>query len=478
MKKLGSLLCLLSLSACTMHPKYQRPEPPMATNWRIEADEAGDYSNVCWWKQFGDPVLDEMIDEALANNQELTSAIYTVEAFAAKLGIAISYLYPQLSGDAFGGRDKISVNQQPFTPGINPYFNSYTLLLNASYQADIWGQYRSGTEVAKANLLSQIETRRAVVLALVGSVASSYILLRQYDKQLVISNETIQDRRQAYDLAKTRFELGLTSEMEVQQALSELDYTEARAEQIKISIALTEDLLSVLMGRPPSTIKRGKILDEIDQPPAVPVALPSEVLNQRPDILAAEQNLIAANAQIGVAKAAFFPQISLTGAFGTESSELSNLLTKPSSVWSYGLGLVQEIFTGGYLTSNLKLARVDKEALIYKYESVVLNAFKEVNDALISHNITLTLADIEKERVGALSQYLTLSDYRYQEGLTDYLNFLDAERQLFDAELEYASVQGNVFLTLIDIYTSLGGGWVVNADEYSEKAFQEEHPKK
>ncbi len=469
MKKI--LLTFLFLSSCTMHPKYTRPDTPMASSWRIPTDAAQEYSNVNWWKQFGDPVLDELINEALAHNQNLIAAMYNVDAFAAQLGIARSYLYPQLSGAASGGREKTSTTQQPIFIGTNPYIDSYTLLLNASYQVDLWGQYRSGVEVARANLLSQVETRRTVVLSLVGSVASSYVLLRQYDKQLEIARATLQDYNDALVIAKTRFELGLTSDMEVQQATSEVEYAQVQADNVQISIALTEDLLSILIGKPPSSIPRGKILDEIVMPPEVPAALPSEVLNQRPDILAAEQNLIAANAQIGVAKAAFFPQISLTGAYGAESSQLHNLLTGPSNVWSYGLNLMQEIFTGGYLTSNLKLTKAEKSALIYTYESTVLNAFKEVNDALISHKISQDIVTVQKERVGTLSVYLTLSNARYQEGLTDYLDFLDAERQLFDAELDYASAQGNVFLTLIDIYTSLGGGWVVEADKYSESTY-------
>ncbi len=457
------------LASCTLYPKYSRPEMAVPAEWRIPTEEAADVSNVCWWKQFGDPVLDHYVDEALANNQDLKTAIYRVEEFVAKLGIARSYLYPQLSGSAAAGRDKLSTTLQPIQPGVDAISDSYTLLMNASYQLDIWGKIRSATDVALANLMAQIEARRTVVLTLVSSVARTYIQIRELDQELLVSQETLKTRVVSYDLAKTRYELGLTSEMQVQQSLSEVESAQVELDRIRIAIALQEDLLCVLLGKPPTYVERGKILAEILQPPSVPVALPSQVIGQRPDILQAEQNLIAANAKIGIARAEFFPQISLTGTYGVEGSEWNSLFTKPSTVWAYAANLLQEIFTGGRLTSNLKLTKAQKLSLLHEYENTILNAFQEVNDALISHKISLEIVKEQKERVNTLAEYLRLATLRYDDGLTDYLTVLDAERQLFEAQLYYAKSQGEVFFTLIDIYKSLGGGWVVDADTYSDR---------
>jgi len=302
------------------------------------------------------------------------------------------------------------------------------------------------------------------VLTVVSSLASSYIKLRQFDLQLVIAYETLNSRLEAYKIAEVRYELGLTSEIEVDQAKAEVETALIEVDQLKINIALEEDLICVLTGEPPSSVERGKLLIEIQTPPSVPAELPSELLNQRPDILSAEQNLISANAQIGVARSQFFPQINLVGDYGWQTSFWHQFFTVPSSVWQYGVTILQEIFTGGELTSNLNLTIAQKSTLVHQYQSTVLNAFKEVNDALISHKISLQLVEDHKERVKTLAEYLKLATLRYEDGLTDYLTYLDAERQLFAAELDYAAALGTSFTTLIDIYAALGGGWVVEAD--------------
>lgn len=468
---------LVLFHSCTLHPPYSRPVVEAPTKWRIPTDQTCSFANVAWWKALGDPVLDDLIDEALKNNEDLKVAIYRVNEFEAKLGIARSNLYPQISANAVAGREKISANTiPPLSSSISTIGNDYSLLLNASYLVDIWGQVRSATEVALGELLAQVEIRRTVVLTLVSAVASSYIELKQFDKQQVIAKLTLKSRLDSLKLAKTRYELGLTSEMQVQQAKSEAESAEAELDQIKISVALTEDLLSFLIGSSSRQIKRGKILDEIIMPPKIPSYLPSEIVNQRPDILAAEQDLIAANAQIGVARAEFFPQISLTGAYGGESTQLNNLLSSPSIVWQYGVNILQEIFTGGKITSEVNLAKAQKLELLHQYKSTILNAFKEVNDALISHKITLDLVKVLEERVETVASYLHLSDLRYREGLTDYLTFLDAEREYFRAQLDYAKAQGDSFTTLIDIYKALGGGWVIKADKYVMDQNKDEKP--
>jgi multidrug efflux system outer membrane protein len=253
----------IALSGCTMYPHYTRPQMEMPTEWRVSSDDTNHYANVEWWKQLNDPVLDGLIDEALKNNQDLKVAIYTVDTFVAQLGITRSQLYPQFNATAEGEREKFSAAPIPLPTTVSPFSNLYNLIFNASYLVDIWGKIRSASDSALASLLAQIETRRTVVLTVVSSVASSYMTLRQFDRQLQISQETLQSRQDSYDLAIIRFELGLTSELEVQQALSEVENAKVQVQDLEISIATQENLISTLLGKPPGEIPRGPLLGEL-----------------------------------------------------------------------------------------------------------------------------------------------------------------------------------------------------------------------
>lgn len=464
MRKL-SLLFLVFFASCTLYPKYVREvEFALPSSWRIDACEMNQLGNREWWKNLGDPILDGYIQEALCYNQDLQVAIATVDAFAAQLGVAESQLYPQLNAAGSAQREKTSETATGFLPGESAYSNLYEIALNGSYTVDIWGQIRSAVDAAKAQLFASIEVRRTVVLTLITSVASTYILMRQFDEQLAVAEETKKLRDISYRLAVIRFELGLTSLLPVEQAKSEVEDAQTNVDQLKIQVATAENLLCFLIGKPPVKPERGKLLVAIRMPPCVPSYLPSELLNQRPDILAAEQQLIAANAQIGVARAAFFPSVSLTGQYGSQGTAISNLFTKPSSLWDYGASLVQEIFTGGQLTNQLRLSEAQAREALHQYQSTILNAFKEVNDSLISHQISLDLVEDQKVKLDTLKQYLRLSWLRYQNGQTDYLTYLDAERQVFRAALDYVEAQSKSFSSLIEIYKSMGGGWVVAAD--------------
>lgn len=467
MKILISALLVLAMGGCTLHPKYARPQMATPAQWRFSAEEGANYANLSWWKHLGDPVLDEYIEQALANNQDLLQAIYRVDDYVARLGIARSLLYPQLSADIDAGRNKMSTTLAPAIGEGQAVSNAYTLLLNASYLVDIWGKIRSTAESAKAQMLAQVQNRRTVVLTLVSAVAASYVNLRRLDDQLCIAEETLKTRNESYYLAVVRFDLGYTSKIQVEQAKSEVESAEVAVARIQLEIGLEEDALAVLLGKPPGEIRRGKELGELVMPIKIPVFKPADIFDQRPDILSSEQELISANADIGVARARFFPDISLVSNIGTESSFFHQLFQSSSNVWQYGMTLVQEIFTGGRLTSGLKLTEAQKMERLYAYESVVLNAFKEVNDALIAHQKTLEIFKVQQERVETLGEYFHLATLRYEEGETDYLTFLDAERQYFNSQLECAKAQGDSFIALIDIYKSLGGAWVKEADEDS-----------
>jgi multidrug efflux system outer membrane protein len=465
MKKKWLITCIpLLLASCTMHPDYERPEMEMTENWRtpLNADNAID---IGWWSQFNDPILDRLIDDALAQNQDVKTAIARVDQFQAQLGIAKSKYYPQISGGPTAQREKIPSSVTALPPGVQPIFNVFGLFANASYLVDLWGEVRSGVEASYHDWLASIEARRTVILGVVSSVASSYFQLRQVDQQLLISNQTLKSREDELYLAKIRFELGLTSQIEVEQAISEVEDARVEVENFQIAIAETENLLSVLIGKVSMAIPRGLPLDAISMIPKVPVYLPSEILNQRPDIIAAENKLIAANARIGVAKAKFFPKLTLSGAYGAQSLELNQLFTYPSSFWEYGGTLMEELFTGWRITNDVRYTEAVQREALHQYLGTILTAFQEVNNALVSHKIYLAQVETQKTRVEALSRYLYLSNLRYKEGQIDYLTFLDAERQLFRAQLDYEVSKSNSFQSLVQIYQSLGGAWVLAADD-------------
>ncbi|MBJ7449464.1 MAG: efflux transporter outer membrane subunit [Parachlamydiales bacterium] len=464
-KTLPLLTLLLSFTACTLHDPYCRPDISMPNNWRFSTESQVALNTDQWWKEFKDPVLDQFVNQALEKNPDLLAAMSTVDAFAAQLQVVRSQLFPQVNANVGVGREKVSAETTALLPGVNRTSNVFNLYGNFSYFLDFWGQVRSSVENAQAQLFAQEEIRKNVVLTLVTAVSTTYISLRQYDEMLRIATDTLVSREQSYNLALLRFELGLTSEMPVMQSLAELDFTNSQKNEVILAIGQLEDLLSILIGDAPKDISRGSSLGKLAHIPNVPAGLPSNLLNQRPDIRAAEQRLIAANANIGVAKAAFFPQITLTGLLGQSTTSLTNIFTGLANTYQYGANIIQEIFTGGYLSGNLKLTRAQKEVAVHQYQSTILNAFKEVNDALIGHQVALEQIKVLRNRVEALNQYYTLAELQYTEGEVDYLNVLDAERQLFEAQLNYIEAYAQGFLSVIDIYKALGGSWVDAADQ-------------
>jgi multidrug efflux system outer membrane protein len=487
-------LFLFILSSCTFYPRYQRPCMEMPEHWRVASDETETVINVRWWEQIHDPILDELIQEALESNQDLRLATARIAQFQAQLGIVSSQLYPQISAQTSFTRQKASrtlTGEQVFSgsqsqsessyggkkhhkggkgvlPDLNQLFpvysNNYQAVLTAAYELDLWGKIRSATSASYAELLGQVDARRALILSIISSVADSYILLRQYDRQLYISQQTVKSRDESYRLAKIRFEEGLTSELEVAQAAAELDEAMIQVIQFETFIPVQENLLSVLIGHPPAAIKRGPPIEEWELPPEIPAGLPVDLLEQRPDILQAEQQLIAANFRIGEARALYFPDITLTGYYGYESAQLHELFTNPSKTWQWMVNLLQPIFTGGRITSITDLAKAQKQEAVYNYLQVILQALKEVDDALIEHQNAKRALAVDMARVEDLRQYLHLATLQYENGLVDYLNVLDAERRLFVAQLGLAKDQADVFITLVNIYKALGGGWVVDAE--------------
>jgi multidrug efflux system outer membrane protein len=484
---IGGLCFLLILTGC-IRPHYKPPPVNTPSEWRIEADEGSTLCNLRWWEQFNDPVLDELIVTALKHNQVLKAAISNVFIYYARLGIAKSALYPNLAGNAIYSRARSSlvtpatsllgapapqndlatssVSSDPSLPsGITPILNDYQLFFSTSWELDFWGRVRSAVEAANYDLLSQIENRRSVVLSVVNSVATGYIRLRQLDSQLEISKKTLASRKESLQLAMTRFNLGETSELEVKQAESEVEDAAISVLEFEREIPIQENLLSVLIGQNPRDIERGNSLDTLHYLVDIPTGLPSDLLVRRPDIVGAEDALIAANARITEVRALFFPQISLTGMFGSESFELSSLLTGPAKMWQYGFNAMQNIFDAGRTVYRVYEAEAYRNQVLHNYYQTILNAFREVNDALVRYRKNRALFLEHQIQVKVLGDYLHLAQLRYQEGEVDYLNVLDAERALFNAQLSMIQAQADSFTAISSLYSALGGGWVTDADE-------------
>jgi multidrug efflux system outer membrane protein len=458
---------LLCFSSCNMAPMNHRPIVEIPNDYRLHlenSDESSTSANIKWWEQFDDVVLDRLIIEALANNNDLKIAIARVQEYFGLLGIVSSDLFPQIDGTVDKTRQQLSLETVPPLSPVYRRFNTYVAEINAFYELDIWGKIKNSSDAAYNDYLAQVEVRRTVVLTLVSSVANSYIQLRKLDKQIEISNNTLKTRIEAERIAKARFEGGLTSELEYKQAQSETESAIIAIKRLEILIPQQENLISVLIGSIPGPIPRGHTLDTMKMPPSIPVGIPSELLRQRPDILRAEDDVIASNFRIGVARAAFFPDIALTGYYGNRSADLHDLMTSKAVEWGTSINLFQPIFTGGRLISQLEVAKAINNEACYNYRQTILNALREVNDALIAHKKNLELVVEQKKQVEIFQRYRYLAELQYNNGHSDYLNVLDAERRLFEAQLLLADTEGDSFISLINLYKALGGGWVIDAD--------------
>jgi len=467
MRKILFFLSLILLaSSCMVGPNYQRPEVDTPQTWRFEEKEAKDAANTAWWEQFNDPVLNDLIQTALRENKDVQIAAARVEEFAGLYGTTRAALFPQIGAGAGYGRQRTSELTGPSPledTGVNPTFNSSELFLNAAWEIDLWGKLRRATEAARANLLSTEEARRTVILTLVSSVANSYINLRGLDKQLEITKQTAKNYKEGYDIFKLRFQYGIVSEIEVSQAKSQYEQALANIPLFEKFIAQQENALSVLLGRNPGPISRGKTIDEL-MLPVVPAGLPSDILVNRPDIRQAEQNLIAANANIGVAKALYFPSISLTGLLGLASNDLSDLFKGPAKTWSWAVPVAAPIFTGGAIAGQVKSAEAVQQQSLLTYQQAIQTAFREVDDALVDQKRTREQLDALVQQVGSLRKYANLAWLRYENGYTSYLEVLDAESRLYNAELVHTNAQGTLFQSLVNLYKAMGGGWVTEAD--------------
>ena len=465
---LKRILCcgvLLILTGCmTVGPDYKRPAIDTPAAWRFEEKEIRDLANTAWWQQFNDPVLNGLVGTALEQNKDLLIATARIEEFFGRYFSTRGDQFPSAGANADAFRQRLSEKGfSRFDGKDNPY-NQYEAFLNAGWEIDFWGKFRRATEATRAELIGTEEGRRTVVLTLVSAVAAAYVDIRSLDKQLEITQRTADSRKGTLELFQLRFQNGIISEVDLSQAESEYEDALARLPDIERAIGQTENALSVLLGRNPGPIPRGLPLDALILP-AVPAGVPSELLERRPDIRRAEQTLIAANARIGVAKSLYFPTISLTGAFGTVSTDLSSLFTASSRAWNYGVPVSVPLFTAGRIGGEVKAAEATEKQAVLSYQQAIQNAFREVDDALLDRGKSGQRLDALSRQLKALNNYARLARMRYDEGYTSYLEVLDAERSLFNVELAHTTGQNVLFRSLINIYKSMGGGWVDQAEQ-------------
>src|SRR3984893_14902827 len=464
MKKMWPLISVILTSSliagCTVGPNYHKPvvQPPTAyrdlrENPQAQA-QAASYADLPWWQVFQDPQLQELIRTALKQNYDMQLATERINAERAQLSITRSQLFPQVqaNGNFTGGKEQ----------NFQSKSNFLALTADAAFQLDLFGKVRRETEAARAQLLGTEDAQRTVMLTLVSDVASDYFNLLQLDLELQITRDTAKAQEDSVKLTSFRLDRGVAIKLDVLQAQQVLDTANAQIPDLERQIGQEEDAISILIGDYPHGVPRGNPLVEQALPPEVPAGLPPALLERRPDIREAEQTLIAANAEIGVAKASFFPQISLTGsgggAFG-RSSLFSSLMSSQTGIWSYGVQVSQPIFTGGALRGNLHLAESQHRQALIAYQPAVQHAFGDVSDALIAYQKFHKVGTGQEDTVKDLQESVRLSDMRYRGGTTTYLEVLDGQRSLFSAELTLAEARGSEYHSLVQLYRTLGGGW-------------------
>ena len=459
-------LVLALLAGCTVGPKYHRPSVTTPDVFRGTVDpsippDAHSLADLKWFELFKDQQLQELIKTAFTQNYDIRIAVARVSAARAQLGITRAEQFPQITGTADITKQRNSTKGSfPLPPGVSRDRTFGTILLNLlSFEIDVWGRLRKQTEAARAQLHASEEDRKTVMTTLVSDVATSYFGLLELDLELDIAKRTLSTRENSLQLIKVRQSGGVATMLEVRQA-EQLVYSAAQeVPDVERQIEQTENQISLLLGKNPAAVTRGRALGDQEQPPSVPPGLPSSLLERRPDIRAAEQTLIAANADIGVAKAAYFPTISLTGFLGTQSNQLSSLFSNPTSTWSFVPRLTQPIFTAGGIKSGVKLAKAQQEIALIEYERAIQTAFREVSDALVQYRKVREIRVQQELLVTTLEDRSRLAYLRYRGGVDTLLNALDADRDLFNAQLSLAQTKRNELLSLVQLYKALGGGW-------------------
>ncbi len=455
------LLAGLLLSGCTMGPNYKRPSVTVPPTYRGIAPDAppqtenASLGDQKWWDVFQDEQLRSLVRTALLQNYDLRIAASRILEARAQLGITRADQFPTASAGA--GIADVRTAQSKFLPAFETSTGQVNAL--AGWELDFWGKYRRATEAARANLLATEWARQEVASTLVANVAAAYFQLRALDLQLEISKRTLDSRQESLRLTRLLADGGSTSLLDVRQAEQLVFTASAEIPSLEQQIEQQENFLSILLGQNPGNIARGQTLTEQHHPPEVPTGLPSSLLERRPDIRQAEQQLVAANAEIGVARAAYFPQISLNGNGGFQSSALTNLFTGPAGAWSFGASLTQPIFTAGKISSGVRLAEARQQTATLFYQQSIQGAFRNVSDALIGYRKTREFSSHQQELFESAQDAARLSHMRYNGGVTGYLEVLTNETNSFSAELGLVQARLNELLAVVQLYEALGGGW-------------------
>jgi multidrug efflux system outer membrane protein len=471
------VLSIAGLTGCAVGPHYKRPTVDVPGTYRestpaapapadakdqqvnskpVETERPSQsLGDAKWWEVFEDPQLQSLIRTALKNNYDVRIAATRVLQAQAQLGITRADQLPTLSA---GGN--IASQQSPQIGPIPAYeVTQGQLTASAAYNFDFWGKYRRATEAARATLLADDWAQKEVTATLVANLATAYFELRELDLELEISKRTFNSRSDSLQLTRTLERHGIDSLLDVRQS-EQLVYTAAtEIPDFERQIAQEENAISILLGKNPDDVPRGLKLTEQPHAPEVPAGLPSSLLERRPDVREAEENLIAANAQIGVARAAYFPQISLTGTAGYESPALTNLFTGPAGLWSLAASVTQPIFEGGRLKSNVRLAEAQHEQMLLTYQQTIQGAFRDVSNGLIAYRKNREFRIQEERLLESAQDAARLSEVRFKAGTTDYLEVLTNETNSFSAELGVAQAQANELIALVQLYQALGGGW-------------------
>jgi multidrug efflux system outer membrane protein len=465
MKRLFMMTTLAAtlFTGCKVGPNYRKPIVPVPTAYHGPNDNAQDqaqaqaasFADLPWWQIFQDSVLQDLIRRCLKQNYDLQTATERITQARAQVMVTRSNQYPQVSLAGYG-TDERAFSGFPFKTKYATY------AADATFQLDLFGQLRRATESARAQLLSTEYAQKTEILTLVSDVASDYFVLLSLDLQLQITRDTIKTQEDAVKLTQSRLEHGVATKLDVLQARQVLDTANAQVPELQRQIGIEEDALSTLLGDYPHGVTRGRPLVEQPMPPEVPAGLPSSLLARRPDISQAEQNLISANAQIGVAKAAFFPQINFTGTGGGaagRSTVFTSLLDTNIGTWGIAGQITQPIFEGGRLRGNLRSAQSQQRQELIAYKQAIQLAFRDVSDALIAYQKYYEVRVAQQNTVQDLSDSVSTSLKRYRGGITTFLEVLDNQRSLFTAQLTLAQDRGNEFQSLVQLYRALGGGW-------------------
>ncbi|MCF8366709.1 MAG: efflux transporter outer membrane subunit [Bacteroidales bacterium] len=453
------ILLALFFSGCMVGPKYQKPVTNSPEAYRMGESNPDSAYNLRWWELFNDPVLNNLITSALDQNKDIRIAVSRIGQARATLGFTKADQYPKIGYEAGASHGNFAGGQK-----LNEVSSSFYGAANLQWEIDFWGKYRYASNAARADLLASEYAHRAVQVAIISEVANIYFQLLDYKQRLEISHNTLLTREESLDIMQQRYDKGIIAEIDLNQAQIQRAIAAGAVPQYERAVAQTENAMQYLLGKNPGTIETGANLTSQQTPPEIPAGIPSTLLQRRPDILQAEQNLIAQNAQIGIAQAMRFPSINITGLLGVASSDLSTL-TSGGAAWSVAGSLLGPIFNFGKNTRRVEVQRQLTEEAVISYEATVIQAFREVEDALIEIDTYGRQLEIKQQEFTAAFNANTLSRDRYDGGVTSYLEVLESERTLFSVELELSQTRQQYLAAYIKLYNALGGGWISQQEE-------------